>query len=122
MERKCKCEYCTKWFPLQGRLTEKLKDGPDAKLLEEFFSHEAHQSDELCCANGKLDGNWPGWEFMKEYNVTKMPEAVTLLQQLFNIDHLETDEERLDVILKVQTFLEDKEFIGPTSICGRHEV
>jgi len=39
--------------------------GKDRKLFEEFLIKEACQSDDLGVANAKLDGVWPGWEWMK---------------------------------------------------------
>lgn len=63
-EKQCNCEWCVKWSPLLRRVSEKLE--PDDKaLFEEFLLMHANDSDELCSANSKLEGDWPGWEWMK---------------------------------------------------------
>ena len=65
LRRICKCDLCTKWSPLHRRIMAKLR-GKDLKLFDEFLMMEANQSDELGVAEAKLEGEWPGWEWMKE--------------------------------------------------------
>lgn len=43
----------------------KLK-GKDRKLFDEFATAKMHSEDDLACAYAKLEGDWPGWEWMKE--------------------------------------------------------
>ena len=65
LRRKCKCDLCTKWSPLHRRIMAKLR-GKDRKLFEEYLMMVWSDSDELGAATAKLDGEWPGWEWMKE--------------------------------------------------------
>jgi hypothetical protein len=62
--RKCKCDLCTKWRPLHKRIIAKLR-GKDRKLFDEYLMMNASDSDDLCAANAKLAGDWPGWSWMK---------------------------------------------------------
>lgn len=52
------------------RIMFKLK-GRDRKLMEDFFIKECYQADELACALSKLNGTWPGWEWMKKVKIVK---------------------------------------------------
>lgn len=63
--RVCKCDICQKWSPLHRRIMAKLR-GKDRKLFDEFLMMEMNQSDALGAATAKLEGEWPGWEWMKE--------------------------------------------------------
>lgn len=67
MKAKCDCEWCVKWSPLLRRVSENL-EGEDKQLFDQFLLMHASQSDDLCAANSKLEGSWPGWEWM-EYAV-----------------------------------------------------
>lgn len=60
----CQCDYCVKWGPFFRRISADMND-VDKALLEEFLLHESSQSDDLGAAEAKLDGEWPGWEWMK---------------------------------------------------------
>lgn len=57
----CQCDLWQKWHPFIRRMLARLK-GQDLKLFKELLS----QTDELDCANAKLNGTWPGWEWMKD--------------------------------------------------------
>jgi len=61
----CDCEWCVKWSPLFRRMGNQISE-PDRVMLDEYLLKQANDSDELCCANSKLSGEWPGWEWMKE--------------------------------------------------------
>lgn len=61
----CDCKLCTTWIPLFGRIKEKL-DEKDKKLFETFlFEWDAETLDGQV-AQAKVEGEWPGWEWMKE--------------------------------------------------------
>lgn len=52
-----------------GKISELLKDQPD--LLNDFewyMEKSMMDGDDLCAANAKLEGTWPGWKWMKGNN------------------------------------------------------
>ena len=61
--KRCTCDICTKWAPLHRRILAKLR-GKDRVLFEEFLDMEEQQSTDLGVATAKLDGTWPGWEWL----------------------------------------------------------
>lgn len=65
-QTECGCDHCQHWSPLIDRISSQL-DEEGKKLLEELVSDWMHQSDDLGVANAKLDGEWPGWEAMKDF-------------------------------------------------------
>ena len=71
VRRKCNCDLCTKWAPLCRRIAAKLR-GKDRKLFDEYLMMVWNDSDELGAATAKLDGEWPGWEWMPEVIKQKM--------------------------------------------------
>ncbi len=62
----CGCDHCQHWSPLIDHLNAQLNE-EGKKLLDELVTHWMHQSDDLGAANGKLAGDWPGWEAMKNF-------------------------------------------------------
>lgn len=65
-ERKCECHWCTHWLPLIQQIDAQL-DEPSRKLFDEYVTHVGHLEMDLDVANAKLDGDWPGWEAMKDF-------------------------------------------------------
>lgn len=65
MSKRCKCELCTKWWPLLRRVEKKLS-GRDRKLFEQWQMKVANDSDSLGAATAQLNGDWPRWEWMKQ--------------------------------------------------------
>lgn len=65
-ETKCGCDHCQHWSPLLDHLLAQL-DERGKELLNELVGDWMNQSDDLCLANAKLAGDWPGWEKMKEF-------------------------------------------------------
>ncbi len=59
----CLCNHCRHWSPLIAHLEAQLDENGRA-LLEELVNDWMCQSDDLGAANGKLEGNWPGWEWL----------------------------------------------------------
>ena len=64
-KNKCTCDLCVKWWPLHRRIEKKLR-GRDRKLFEEWQMKVAADSDELGSLTAKINGDWPGWEWMKD--------------------------------------------------------
>lgn len=64
----CKCDICAKWSPLFNRIMPLLTP-EDRVLLDEFRTNEMMESLDLGVAQAKLDGIWPGWEWMKDAKV-----------------------------------------------------
>jgi hypothetical protein len=63
---KCGCDLCQHWNPLIAQIEAQLDDN-GKKLLEELVNDWMHNNDDLGVANAKLEGNWPGWEEMKNF-------------------------------------------------------
>ena len=61
----CQCDLCQIWWPLHRRIEKKLR-GRDAKLFQQWLMKCANDSYSLGAATAKLNGDWPGWEWMKE--------------------------------------------------------
>lgn len=63
--KKCKCEWCVKWCPIHRRVRLTLK----GKLLKDFDALMAHYdalSMDGDVSKAKLNGSWPGWEWLPE--------------------------------------------------------
>ena len=59
----CKCEWCAKWSPIVHRIDNKL----DGKLKKDFgrlITHFMSEGEDGDVAQAKLDGSWPGWEWL----------------------------------------------------------
>lgn len=69
--RTCKCDMCTKWNPLARRILAKLR-GNDKALFNEWLEMEAQQGDDLAATTAKLDGSWPGYEWLPAVIEQKM--------------------------------------------------
>lgn len=60
---KCHCNFCLYWSPIITRIRAALP----AKLLVDFDNYVTHS---MCAemdgevAEAKLDGSWPGWEWL----------------------------------------------------------
>ncbi len=65
-ETHCGCDFCQHWSPLIEHLNAQLNE-EGKKLLDELVTDWLYQSDDLGMANGKLAGDWPGWEAMKGF-------------------------------------------------------
>lgn len=65
-QKKCGCDLCTRWGPLTARIEYQL-DKNGKELLNELINEWMHNREDLDVANAKLDGNWPGWEDMKNF-------------------------------------------------------
>lgn len=67
----CKCDLCVKWYPLHRRIMKKLI-GKDLMLFNSFLDKAEEDSDRASAAESKLDGSWPGFEWLpsaiKEHN------------------------------------------------------
>jgi hypothetical protein len=59
----CFCDLCVKWYPIIRRVRLKLngKLGIDFDNLITNLYCEAEDGD---VAQAKLDGSWPGWEWL----------------------------------------------------------
>ncbi len=62
-QTKCGCDFCLHWYPLIQHLEAQL-DERGRKLLNQLVENWMHQSDDFGVANAKLEGNWPGWEWL----------------------------------------------------------
>lgn len=70
-ERSCPCKLCAKWNPLIERIHKILRNAGgehvnDDLLFDELVADWQTQSMDLGAAEAKLEGTWPGWEWMKE--------------------------------------------------------
>lgn len=63
MKKKCKCDWCTKWYPTIKRLDKKLT-GKLKKDFDDLMTHYIGRADDGDVAQAKLDGSWPGYEWM----------------------------------------------------------
>ncbi len=62
----CECDYCKRISPMWDYVSKALSIQPELlKDFEWFMEKSMYDGDELCCANAKLEGIWPGWEWMK---------------------------------------------------------
>lgn len=62
---KCGCHFCTELIPREKRIREALPPELHADL-EYIMSAYGADSLDKDVAEAKLDGEWPGWEWMKE--------------------------------------------------------
>lgn len=62
----CGCDFCQHWSPLIASIEAQLDDS-GKKLLDELVNDWIHVGEDLCVANSKLEGVWPGWEEMKNF-------------------------------------------------------
>jgi len=65
-QTKCGCDQCQHWSPLITHIASELSPERRA-LLDELVGDWMHQSDDLCMAEAKLAGDWPGWEAVKGF-------------------------------------------------------
>jgi len=63
--KECQCEWCTTFSPGYQRL--KARTHPDdLPFLDEMLNRMMCAEDDLNYAEAKLDGSWPGWEWIVE--------------------------------------------------------
>ncbi len=62
-QTECGCDYCQHWSPLIAHLDAQLNE-EGRKLLDELVCDWMNQSDDVGAANAKLEGTWPGWEWL----------------------------------------------------------
>jgi hypothetical protein len=63
--RTCKCQWCVKWSPIIHRVDSKLT-GKLKKDFDNLITHFMCEGEDGDVAQAKLDGSWPGWEWMPE--------------------------------------------------------
>lgn len=61
----CGCNFCQHWLPIMERVESQL-DEETKKLFNEYVSYIEQKAEDGDAANAKLEGNWPGWEAMKD--------------------------------------------------------
>lgn len=61
----CQCKWCLEISPKLKSIKAKL-DGEDAKFFEEFIGMYLTECEDRDCSEAKLDGSWPGWEWIAE--------------------------------------------------------
>lgn len=62
--KKCDCEWCIKWSPIVQKIMNQL-DEESKQEFDDLIMHYACIEDDLGATQAKLEGVWPGWEFMK---------------------------------------------------------
>lgn len=63
--RVCKCDWCVRVSPILEEI-EKILKGEHLLIFNELVDRVINIETELECAEAKLSGDWPRWEFMKE--------------------------------------------------------
>lgn len=61
----CMCNSCRHWSPLLSHVKAQLDERGRA-LLDEYMNYIEQSDEDGNVAQAKLEGNWPGWEWMKE--------------------------------------------------------
>jgi hypothetical protein len=59
----CLCNHCRHWHPLIEHLEAQLNE-EGRKLLRELTDHWMDDEEDLDVAEAKLNGTWPGWEWL----------------------------------------------------------
>lgn len=63
--KKCSCDWCTKWSPIVHKVRNALDENTRIEF-DELMDYYVNMEDDLGATQAKLDGDWPGWEFMKD--------------------------------------------------------
>jgi uncharacterized protein YutD len=63
--KKCECDWCTKWSPIVHKVRDAL-DEDTRKEFDELIDHYTNIEDDLGWTTARLNGDWPGWQFMKD--------------------------------------------------------
>ena len=64
-KKTCTCNFCTIIYPAIKRIESALT-GQNLVDFEMLINNMLRAGEEAEYANAKLDGLWPGWEFMKD--------------------------------------------------------
>ena len=62
-EKRCGCDHCQHWCPLLAHVRAQL-DKEGNQLLDELVLDWMKASEDRDVAAAKLDGTWPGWEWL----------------------------------------------------------
>ena len=65
-ETECGCDFCQHWSPLIEHVNAQLNE-EGKTLFNELVTQWMNESDELSYVTAKLNGSWPGWEKMKDF-------------------------------------------------------
>ena len=65
-QTECGCDFCQHWHPIIQHIRAKL-DGEELKLFDEFAEDWDNKWEDLCYAEARLYGTWPGWEAIKNF-------------------------------------------------------
>lgn len=64
-KKTCTCNFCTVIYPAIKRIEAELT-GQNLIDFEMLMTNMMCAEEDAGYANAKLDGSWPGWEFMKD--------------------------------------------------------
>jgi len=63
--KKCNCDWCKRVSPMIQRIRDSL-DESMALDFDYLMNRMISTEEDLNYAEAKLDGSWPGWEWIKE--------------------------------------------------------
>ena len=62
----CTCVFCTKEYPKYKEMRQSCDVLQLQQYIEELFDNWQMTGHDLDIVKAKLDGSWPGWEWVKE--------------------------------------------------------